>query len=184
MEAGDSQSGVEQSSVDVPILRDCVESDLPVVQAITAHYVLHSTVTFETEPQGLGYWKQRFDELSQFDLPFLVAEVGGQVVGYAFCSRWRPRPAYRQTVEDSIYVAPSMLGRGLGGLLLPALIDRCRMRGLREIVAVIAVPGAEASIALHRRLGFREVGRLTSVGYKFDRWLDTVLMQLSLTDTP
>jgi L-amino acid N-acyltransferase YncA len=115
-------------------------------------------------------------------LPFLVATVDGKVVGYSFCSRWRPRPAYRFTVEDSIYIAPQAVGKGIGSTMLAALLDRCKATGIREMVAVIATGGNEASLRLHRRFGFRDAGRLERVGYKSDRWLDTVLLQRSLVE--
>jgi L-amino acid N-acyltransferase YncA len=116
-------------------------------------------------------------------LPFLVATLDDDVAGYAYCGPWKTRPAYRQTVEDSIYLAPDALGRGLGGRLLDALLTACAEADIREVIAVVADGGAEsqASLALHRGRGFAEVGRLRSVGYKHDRWLDTVLLQCSLT---
>jgi L-amino acid N-acyltransferase YncA len=164
------------------VIRPCTADDLPAVQTIYAHYVRTSTATFEEEAPGLDYWRGRFDEVSGSGLPFLVAVVDKAVVGYAFCSRWRPRPAYRFSGEDSIYVAPDAVGRGVGGALLPELLRQCAAAGLREIVAVIATGSTDASLRLHRRFGFREVGRLERVGYKFDRWLDTIILQRSLGD--
>jgi L-amino acid N-acyltransferase YncA len=112
-----------------------------------------------------------------------VATLDDEVAGYAYCAPWKARPAYRQTVEDSIYLAPDALGRGLGGRLLDALLTACAEADVREVIAVVADGGAEsqASLALHRGRGFVEVGRLRSVGYKHDRWLDTVLLQCSLS---
>jgi L-amino acid N-acyltransferase YncA len=164
------------------VIRDCLPEDLPFVQRIYAHYVLTSTATFEQEPPQLDYWHGRLDEIRGFGLPFLVAAVDGKVVGYAYCSRWRPRPAYRFTGEDSIYVAPEAAGQGIGGQLLPELLRRCGSAGIREVVAVIASGGNDASLRLHRRLGFHEAGRLERVGFKFDRWLDTIILQRSLWD--
>jgi L-amino acid N-acyltransferase YncA len=163
-----------------PIIRACVEEDLPAVQAVYSHYVLGSVATFETVPPTLGDWQRKMAEIEAVGLPFLVATIDARVAGYAYCSRWRPRPAYRFTVEDSIYVAPEYLGRGIGSVLLPALLEECAAVGARQCVAVIAVGETAPSLGLHARFGFREAGRLTAVGYKFDRWLDTVLMQRTI----
>lgn len=164
------------------LIRPCTEADLPSIQAIYAHYVLHSTATFEETPPGVEYWQARYLEIHQAGLPFLVAVQDDRVVGYTYCSRWRPRPAYRRTVEDSVYVAHDMVGRGIGGLLMADLLAACAEAGMREIVAVVASGGQDASLALHRRFGFREVGTLRSVGFKFGGWLDTTLLQKSLID--
>jgi L-amino acid N-acyltransferase YncA len=161
-------------------IRPCEEEDLATVGAIYGHYVLHSTATFEEEPPGTAFWQARFQELRSAGLPFLVATLDGTVVAYAYISRWRPRPAYRFSVEDSIYVSPAMVGRGIGGRLLPELLSRCRDLGLRQVMAVISTGDNDASVRLHAGLGFVPVGTLIRVGYKFDRWLDTVIMQLSL----
>jgi L-amino acid N-acyltransferase YncA len=163
-------------------VKPCRPVDLPAVQAIYAHYVLTSTATFEEEPPDLDYWHRRFEEIGLLGLPFLVAMVDGRVIGYTFCSRWRPRPAYRFTGEDSVYVAPDAVGRGIGSVMLAALLDRCKEAGLRETVAVIATGSNDASLRLHRRFGFRGGGRLKRVGYKFDRWLDTILLQRGLVE--
>ncbi len=163
-----------------PAIRPCGEEDLPAVQKIYAHYVLHGTATMETIPPNLGDWQRKLAEIASVGLPFLVATSSGEVVGYAFCSRWRPRPAYRFTVEDSIYIAPDAVGKGIGKRLLAALLAECEAMGAKQVVAVIAVGDVTPSLGLHAGFGFREVGRLTSVGFKFDRWLDTVLMQKEL----
>ena len=163
-----------------PAIRPCADEDLPAIQAIYAHYVLTGTATFETVPPTLGDWQRKKAEIESYGLPFLVATIDDEVVGYAYCSRWRPRPAYRFTVEDSIYVAPHAMSRGIGSALLPALLVECAAVGARQVVAVISVSEFAPSLGLHARFGFREAGRLTNVGYKFDRWLDTVLMQRSL----
>jgi phosphinothricin acetyltransferase len=113
-------------------------------------------------------------------LPLLVAVVEGQVAGYAYASPWRPKPAYRFTVEDSVYIAPEWTGRGLGAALLRSLLDACARAGVRQVVAVIADTGSDASTAVHRRLGFTDAGRLIAVGHKHGRWVDTVLMQHTL----
>lgn len=161
-------------------IRPCVADDLPAIERINAHYVRTSTATFEEEPPGTDYWRQRHREVTEAGLPFLVAEADGKVVGYACASRWRPRPGYRFTAEDSVYVAPGLAGRGIGTLLLAALLKRSEEAGVREVIAVIATGDGAASLALHRHFGFRQVGRLENVGFKFGRWLDTIVMQRSL----
>jgi L-amino acid N-acyltransferase YncA len=159
-----------------------VESrDLDTVAEIYAHYVIGSVVTFEETPPTVAHWRQRLDELTGRGLPFLVAEVGGEVVGYAYAGPWRPKPAYRHTVEDTIYLAPGWAGRGLGRALLDALLAGCERAGARQVIAVIADTGEGASVGLHRAFGFTDAGRLSGVGHKHGRWVDTVLMQRSLS---
>ncbi len=155
-------------------------ADLERVAAIFAHYVTGSVVTFEDTPPSVADWRQRLDDLARLGLPFLVAKTGGEVAGYAYAAPWRPKPAYRHTVEDSVYLAPDQTGRGLGRLLLEGLLTRCAQAGVRQVVAVIADTGDAASVALHRSFGFADVGRLTGVGRKHGRWIDTVLMQCDL----
>ena len=158
-------------------VRPVGRADLEAVAGIYAHYVLHSVATFDESPRSLPEWEAKHDDLAARGLPFLVAEEAGRIVGFACAGPWRPKPAYRHTVEDTVYLAPDATGRGLGATLLGALIDGCARVGVRSIVSVITDPGSEASIALHRRFGFTEAGRLTAVGHKHDRWLDTVLLQ-------
>jgi len=158
-------------------------ADLGRVAAIFAHYVTGSVVTFEDTPPTVADWRQRLDELADLGLPFLVAKTGGEVAGYAYASPWRPKPGYRHTVEDSVYLDPARTGQGLGRRLLSALLTRCEQAGVRQVVAVIADTGGDgdsASTALHRAFGFWDAGRLTRVGRKHGRWIDTVLMQCDL----
>ncbi len=162
---------------------DAGSADLAAVARIYAHYVRHSVATFEETPPGLDYWREKHDEIAARGLPFLVAEAGGEVVGYAFASAWRPRPAYRWSAEDSVYVAPGLERRGIGSALLGTLLGELRGAGIRQVIAVIADAGDDASPGLHRRFGFVEAGRLRAVGFKFDRWIDTILMQLSLVES-
>ncbi|PXY32689.1 acetyltransferase [Prauserella muralis] len=162
------------------VVREAVVADLSAITGIYAHYVTASVATFELEPPDEAEWRRRFAGITGAGLPFLVSEQEGRVAGYAYCSPWKPRPAYRQTVEDSIYLAPSALGRGLGGRLLDGLLGRCSALGIREVIAVVADSGDPASAALHRRRGFTDAGRLRRVGFKHGRWLDTVLLQRSL----
>ena len=163
-----------------PVVRPAVPADLEQVAAIFAHYVATSAATFEEVPPTAADWRRRLDELTGQNLPFLVAESGGTVGGYAYASPWRPKPAYRHTVEDTVYISPAHAGRGLGSALLGALLVRCELAGARQVIAVIADTGSDASAALHRRFGFAHAGRLSAVGRKHGRWIDTVLMQRAL----
>jgi phosphinothricin acetyltransferase len=154
-------------------------ADLPAVAAIYAPYVERTVITFETEPPDAAVWVARFAAVTDRGLPFLVAESGGDVVGYAYAGPWKERAAYRHTVEDAIYLAPGSTGRGVGRVLLDALLQACAAAGVQQVVAVIADAGDRASTRLHARCGFREVGRLEGVGFKHGRRVDTVLMQRS-----
>jgi phosphinothricin acetyltransferase len=164
-------------------VRPAAVGDLDAIAGIFAHYVTGSTLTFEEEPPTVTQWLQRLHSLAEYGLPFLVAEAGGTVAGYAYASPWRPKPAYRHTVEDSIYLAPAHRGKGLGRLLLDALLAACAAAGSRQVIAVIADTGDPASVALHRACGFTEAGRLSGVGYKHGRWIDTVLLQRAVRGT-
>jgi L-amino acid N-acyltransferase YncA len=162
-------------------IRDARLSDMPAVREIYNYYVANSTVTFDEDAMTLREWKAKFTYLHKLGMPFLVAESpSGQLLGYALVAPWKQKRAYRYTVENSIYLGPAAAGKGLGRALLAELIERSRAAGLKEIIAVIADQGAEASIALHERFGFVEIGRMGRVGFKFDRWLGTVLLQKSL----
>lgn len=162
------------------LVRDAREKDMAAVQPIYAHHVLQGLASFEEVPPSLEELVSRRHGVLSQGLPYLVAETEGRVVGYSYATAYRPRPAYRYTVEDSVYVAPDMGGRGIGRLLLEELIARCEAGPWRQMLAVIGNSGNAGSIALHRRLGFSEVGVLTSVGFKLGRWVDTVLMQRPL----
>ncbi|CDR07575.1 GNAT family N-acetyltransferase [Streptomyces iranensis] len=181
------------------VIRDATHADLDAIAAIFGHYVTETVVTFEETPPTAEDWARRLAELTDRGLPFLVAEVddgltaleddgltvpeddGLTVVGYAYAGPWRPKPAYRHTAEDAIYLAPGRTGAGLGAALLGALLSRCAEAGVRQVVAVIADSGSDASAALHRRFGFRPAGLLAGVGHKHGRWIDTHLMQCDLT---
>ncbi|MET8604379.1 N-acetyltransferase family protein [Streptomyces rubiginosohelvolus] len=162
-----------------PVIRPAVPADLDAVAEIYTYYVRHTLITFEENPPPVAAWHQRLDVAAR-NLPFLVAELSGEVVGYAYAAPWRPKPAYRHTVENSIYLAPGRTGRGLGGALLEALLAACAGTHVRQMIAVIADAGTDTSAALHRRYGFTDAGRLAAVGYKHDRWIDTLLMQRRL----
>ncbi|WP_350347176.1 N-acetyltransferase family protein [Agromyces sp. G08B096] len=162
-------------------IRDARVADLPAVREIYNHYVANSTVTFDEDAMTLREWKQKFAHLEKLGMPFLVAESPrGQLLGYALVAPWKPKRAYRYTVENSIYLGPAASGKGLGTVLLAELIARSKQAGLKEMIAVIADQGADASLALHEKFGFTEIGRMGKVGFKFDRWLGTVLLQKSL----
>jgi L-amino acid N-acyltransferase YncA len=137
--------------------------------------------TFEDSPRTQAYWSQHADELAQLGLPFLVAETDGEIVGYAYAGPWRRKPAYRSAAEDSVFVAPGRTGLGIGRRLLTELIAACADARLRQLIAVIADSGEQASVALHLACGFSHAGRLTEVGFKHGRWIDTVLMQRTLS---
>ncbi len=162
-------------------IRPAVRTDVPQIREIYNHYVSNSVVTFDERRWSHAQWFDKFDHLHRLDMPFLVAVSGsGQVLGYALGSPWTGTSGSRYTVESSIYLGHAATGKGLGRALLQALIAACEQRGMRQIVAVISDKGADASIALHRRLGFVEVGRMGRVGFKFGRWLGTVYLQKSL----
>lgn len=161
-------------------VRDAADADLAAVQAIYAHFVLHGLASFEEVPPSTAEIARRREAVRALGLPYLVAEAEGRVLGFAYAGPYRPRPAYRYTVEDSVYVAPDAGGRGAGRALLATLIRRCEAAGFRQMVAVIGDSGNAASIGLHRALGFETAGVLRSVGFKFGRWVDSVLMQRRL----
>ena len=158
-------------------------ADLGQIGAIHAHYVRTTVATFEEVPLTAAHWRHRLEDLAGRNLPFLVAESEAAVGGYAYAAPWRPKPAYRYTVEDTVYVSPAHTGRGIGSALLGALLAGCERAGARQVIAVIADTGSDASVALHRRFGFAQAGRLSGVGRKHGRWIDTVLMQRQLGPT-
>src|ERR1043166_3466301 len=161
-------------------VRDARDADVPVVQAIYAHHVLHGLATFEEVPPTVAELAGRRASVLAQQLPYLVAELGGEVVGYCYATSYRPRPAYRFTIEDSVYVADGLAGRGVGAALLGELIARCEAGPWRQMIAIIGNSENAGSIALHRRLGFAHVGTMRSVGWKLGRWVDSVVMQRAL----
>jgi L-amino acid N-acyltransferase YncA len=162
------------------LVRPSQDPDLDAIAAIYAHAVLHGTASFELDPPSKAEMARRRDAILEGGYPYLVAEKDGVVLGYAYAGAYRTRPAYRSTVEDSIYVAPSAQGQGVGRLLLAALIEECEARDFRLMVAVIGDEESRGSVGLHRSLGFTPVGTLKGIGYKHGRWLSTVLMQRPL----
>ncbi len=161
-------------------IRDAAAADIPAVHAIYAEQVLHGLASFEEVPPDRKELASRWQEVLNLGLPYLVAERDGRIAGYSYASAYRQRPAYRHTVEDTVYVAEEMRGMGVGGALLNALIRRCEGGPWRQMVAVIGDVGNTGSIVLHERLGFRRVGVLEAVGFKLGQWVDTVLMQRAL----
>ena len=163
------------------VIRDAQLSDLPDIREIYNHYVLNSVVTFDEKAMTLREWKSKFAHLTKHGYPVLVAQTpSGQIIGYALVQPWRQKSAFRYTVENSIYLRAASTGKGLGRDLLGALVDRCQDAGYREMIAVIADSGAEASIKLHEEYGFKEVGRMGRVGFKFGRSIGTITLQRSM----
>lgn len=162
------------------IIRPATDTDMGKVARIFGHYVDSSVVTFETVPPDVAYWEKFRADQADRGLPFLVCSVDGQVAGYAYAAPWRAKPAYRHTVEGTVYLAPGWTGQGFGRRLLTELQRSCSLAGAEQMIAVIADSGDPSSAALHRACGFTEAGRLRGVGCKHGRMLDTTLMQCSL----
>jgi L-amino acid N-acyltransferase YncA len=153
---------------------------MAVVRDIYAHYVLHSLATFEQTPPTLEEMLARRRASVDLNLPYLVAEAETEILGFAYAAAYRPRPAYRFSIEDSVYVAEGLSGRGIGSALLNELIARCESGHWRQMIAVVGDSANSGSIALHRRFGFEVVGTLRSVGFKHGRWVDTPILQRAL----
>ena len=162
------------------LIRPSTADDLPAISAIYGWNVLNGTGTFELEPPSASEMARRRDDVLSKRLPWLIAERAGAVLGYAYANHFRPRPAYRFCVEDSIYLAADAKGEGVGRVLLAELVARCEAAGARQMLAVIGDSANLGSIGVHRRLGFEHVGVMKSAGWKFERWLDVVVMQLEL----
>ena len=159
-------------------IRPATAEDIPAITAIYGHWVETGTSSFELQAPDEGEMQARFAALKQKDLPWLAATRDGALVGYAYAGLYRPRPAYRFTLEDSIYVAPDAVGTGIGRPLLTALIEACRGLGCRNLMGIVGDPETNrGSVALHRALGFEPVGTARQIGFKFDRWLDVLTMQ-------
>jgi phosphinothricin acetyltransferase len=164
-------------------IRPATPADIPSITRLYAEAVAHGTATFELEPPGEAEMAARLRQIDAGGYPYLTAEAGGAFAGYAYAAAYRLRPAYRFTVENSVYVPPSVQRRGVGLALLDALIAECSRRGFRQMIAVIGdSPTQKASVALHKAAGFRVIGALDDVGFKHGRWLDTLLMQRALGD--
>jgi L-amino acid N-acyltransferase YncA len=161
-------------------LRPSTDQDVAAITAIYAHHVTHGTGTFETTPPTENDMAARRQDVLAKGLPYLVAEQDGRVLGYAYCQWFKPRPAYRFSAEDSIYLDPKAAGQRIGNKLLMELVRQAEAAGIRKLIAVIGDSGNAASIGVHRAIGFRHVGTIESCGWKFGRWLDIVLMEKSL----
>jgi L-amino acid N-acyltransferase YncA len=162
-------------------IRPATPRDLPDVREIYNYYVTNSMVTFDEDTMTLREWRSKYAYLTRLKLPFLVAvSPSGQVLGYALCAPWKQKRAYRYTAESSIYLRPAATGKGLGRALLEGLLEASKQAGLKQVLAIIADKGAEASLHLHESFGFKEIGRMGRVGFKFDRWIGTVLLQKSI----
>jgi L-amino acid N-acyltransferase YncA len=163
-------------------VRPATAADIAAITAIYRPAVLHGTATFEIEPPDEAEMLRRYEAITGSGYPYFVAEVDGRVLGYAYVNAYRTRPAYRFTVEDSIYIDPEAQGKGIGRVLLNSLIEASTVKRYRLMVAVIGDSKTYGSIAVHRNAGFTFCGTIHSVGYKFGRWLDSVIMQLPLGD--
>ena len=162
------------------LVRPAAAPDLPAIQAIYAHHVLHGLASFEEVPPSVEEMRRRYEEVTRQGLPYLVAEERGEILGYGYCTLYRTRSAYRHTLEDSIYVKQGFQGKGIGKAVLRELIARCEALNYRQIIAVIGDSANAGSIKLHASLGFVRAGLLRSTGFKFGRWVDSVYMQLPL----
>src|ERR1017187_5609339 len=163
-------------------IRPAAAADLPAITEIYEHAVLYGTATFELIPPDLAEMTRRFDLLMAGGFAYFVTALEGRVVGYAYAGAYRPRPAYRFTVENSVYLQPDIHRRGIGLQLLQRLIGECEARGYRQVIAVIGDTANAGSIGVHTKCGFEMIGTHPNVGFKFGRWLDTVMMQLALGD--
>jgi len=163
-------------------IRPATAADIPAITAIYAFEVREKTASFEMTPPDEAEMMRRFTAITGGDFPYLVAETGGRIAGYAYAGPYRPRPAYRYTVENSVYLDPAFYRRGIGSALLRELIAQCATRGYRQMIAVIGDSANAASIGLHQSAGFAMIGTHPDVGFKFGRWLDSVQMQLALGD--
>lgn len=164
----------------MPTIRASQDADLPAITTLYAHHVLHGTGTFEIDPPTESDMGMRRADVLSKGLPWLVLEDKGRVLGYAYCNWFKPRPAYRFSAEDSIYLAPEANGRGLGRALLAELAAQAQRAGVRKLIAVIGDSANAGSVGVHRSVGFTPVGVLRACGWKFDRWLDVVLMEMPL----
>jgi phosphinothricin acetyltransferase len=161
-------------------LRSSTDADVPAITAIYGHHVTHGTGTFETTPPSESDMAARRADVLAKGLPYLVAELDGRVLGFAYCQWFKPRPAYRFSAEDSIYLDPDAAGQRIGNKLLSELVKQAEAAGVRKLIAVIGDSGNVRSIGVHRAVGFRHVGTIESCGWKFGRWLDIVLMEKSV----
>ncbi|CAF3463169.1 unnamed protein product [Rotaria sp. Silwood1] len=163
-------------------IRPSREADIAAITAIYSYYVLNSTCTFEITPPTIDQMASRRDDVLKNNMPYLVAEEADSIIGYAYCTWFKPRAAYRFSMESTIYLDKDMCGKGYGRLLLNALLHEAKLVGVRKMIAVIGDSASERSISLHRTAGFTHVGLLKSCGWKFNRWIDVIIMEKSIGD--
>ncbi|CAF3441964.1 unnamed protein product [Rotaria sp. Silwood1] len=163
-------------------IRPSREADIAAITAIYSYYVLNSTCTFEITPPTIDQMASRRDDVLKNNMPYLVAEEADSIIGYAYCTWFKPRAAYRFSMESTIYLDKDMCGKGYGRLLLNALLHEAELVGVRKMIAVIGDSTSERSISLHRTAGFTHVGLLKSCGWKFNRWIDVIIMEKSIGD--
>ena len=164
----------------MPLIRPSRDEDITAITAIYAHHVLHGTGTFETEPPSAADMANRRADVLSKGLPYLVAEEDGEILGFAYGNWFKPRPAYRYSVEDSVYLAPGLDRKGLGRALLAELLAHCEAAGIRKVMAIIGDSANAGSVGVHRALGFTQVGIVEACGWKFGAWRDIVIMQKTL----
>jgi len=164
----------------MPLIRPSRDEDIPAITVIYAHHVLHGTGTFETEPPAISDMAARRADVLSRGLPYLVAEQDGEIVGFAYGNWFKPRPAYRYSVEDSIYLAPSLHRKSLGRALLAELLARCESVGIRKVMAIVGDSANAGSVGVHQALGFTRVGIIEACGWKLGAWRDIVIMQKTL----
>ena len=164
----------------MPLIRPSADADLPAITAIYAHHVLYGTGSFETEPPSVADMTTRRADVLSKGLPYLVVEQDGKIAGFAYGNWFKPRPAYRYSVEDSIYMAPDLQGKGLGRALLAELMARFEAVGIRKVMAIVGDSANTGSVGIHLALGFTQVGIVDSCGWKFGAWRDIVIMQKTL----
>jgi L-amino acid N-acyltransferase YncA len=164
------------------IIRDATHDDVPAIQRIYAHHVLYGAGSFEEQPPSIETMIERFDLVASRNLPWLVADIDGAIAGYAYANLYRERSAYRFTLEDAVYIAPDRARNGVGRALLGEVLARSTAGGYRQMIAVIGDSENHGSMGLHTALGFKRIGTLQSVGFKFGRWLDSVIMQKGLQE--
>ena len=162
-------------------IRKTEATDLPAIKDIYNYFVRNTVIVFDDKPLELSYWQEKFELIEKFDLPFLSMVRGGELLGFAYVAPWRAKAGYLKIVENQIYLLPSATGKKLGGKLLKALLDACEQHGIKEVIAVIADRGAGASIALHKKFGFKDKGHLANVAVRFGRPIGSHLYSLQLT---
>lgn len=175
-----AKSKISDPLFSMPLIRPSRDEDIPAIAAIYAHHVLHGTGTFETEPPNASDMASRRADVLSKGLPYLVAVHDGEILGFAYGNWFKPRPAYRYSVEDSVYLAPGMDRKGLGRALLAELLARCEAAGIRKVMAIIGDSANAGSVGVHRALGFTQVGIVEACGWKFGAWRDIVIMQKTL----